>query len=54
MASLEKVIAVFETSDSCHECRYFQWGPGGPDPCGCVVIDGAEGTDFDDCPAMEE
>lgn len=53
MVTEEQVLKVFEEGSGCDNCSHFQWGPGGPDPCGCDIIEGKEGTELDDCPCFE-
>lgn len=47
----DKVAKVFENSDLCNDCDHFIWGPGGPDPCECKILNGDR--DYDDCPGYE-
>ena len=50
----EKLIKVWEEGDMCGDCSHFHYGPGGPDPSECDMVNGEEGTELDDCPGLSE
>lgn len=47
------VVRVYESDDNpCNDCSHFIWGPGGPDPCECKILNGD--GDYTDCPGFPE
>jgi len=46
------IALYFEDGEICNDCKNFIWGPGGPDPSYCKVLE--NGLDVNECPALED